>query len=57
MFDVVLHGGFMANGLTREEAIQLREKCLEKAAFYMTMLRVCDCWLLIHDKLFGGLVT
>ncbi len=47
----------MADNLTRDDVVKMRERCLEKAAFYMSMVRVCDCWILIHDKLLGGLVT
>ena len=47
----------MADNLTRDDVKKMRESCFEKAAFYMTMVRVCDCWILIHDKLLGGIVT
>lgn len=47
----------MADNLTLDDVKKLRESCLDKAAFYMTMARVCDRWLIIHDKLLGGIVT
>lgn len=47
----------MADNVTRSECAALRERCLEKASYYFTMVKVCDAWLLVHDKLFGECVT
>lgn len=47
----------MSDNYTRDDVKKMRESCLEKAAFYVNMVRVCDCWLIVHDKLFGGIVT
>ena len=42
---------------TRDDIVKLRERCLEKVAFYTALVSVCDLWIRFYDRLCVGIVT
>ena len=47
----------MADSLSREDVLNARERCLERAAFYASLVSVCDLWIRFYDRLCVGIVT